>query len=74
MTESPASGQPPVRTSVLRLGLPLVLAMGGHAFFNLVDLAMVGAYHASAEATELTIAGVTIVLWMPRARREPATR
>lgn len=29
---------------LLRLGVPLVCGMGGHALFNIVDLAMVGAY------------------------------
>src|SRR2546421_2465305 len=30
--------------ALLRLGIPLVAGMGGHALFNIVDLAMVGAY------------------------------
>jgi putative MATE family efflux protein len=44
----------------MKLGLPLVAGMGGHAFFNLVDLAMVGAYESDPVRAELTIAGVTI--------------
>lgn len=45
---------------LLRLGLPLVAGMGGHAFFNLVDLAMVGAWASTPEQTEAAISGVTI--------------
>lgn len=47
-------------SALLRLGLPLVAGMGGHAFFNLVDLGMVGAYESDAHRAELTISGVTI--------------
>lgn len=46
--------------TLLRLGLPLVAGMGGHAFFNLVDLAMVGAYESDPHLAELSISGVTI--------------
>ncbi len=61
-TESP-SPAPDERSSlwsVLRLGLPLVAGMGGHAFFNIIDLAMVGAYESDPVRAELTISGVTI--------------
>src|SRR6185436_21088038 len=34
---------------LLRLGIPLVAGMGGHALFNIVDLAMVGAYRGGAD-------------------------
>ena len=34
--------------------------MGGHAFFNLIDLGMVGAYESDPHRAELTISGVTI--------------
>jgi Na+-driven multidrug efflux pump len=51
MTELPPEPDPAVRDSdrtvfreLLRLGVPLVAGMGGHALFNIVDLAMVGAY------------------------------
>jgi Na+-driven multidrug efflux pump len=44
----------------MKLGVPLVLGMGGHAFFNIIDLAMVGAYESDPLRAELTIAGVTI--------------
>ena len=46
--------------ALLKLGLPLVAGMGGHAFFNLIDLAMVGAYESDPHLAELTISGVTI--------------
>jgi putative MATE family efflux protein len=46
--------------ALLKLGLPLVAGMGGHAFFNLIDLAMVGAYQSDPDLAELTISGVTI--------------
>ncbi len=60
-----SSGKSPLRALVglgtlLRLGLPLVAGMGGHAFFNLVDLAMVGAYENVPLDAELTISGVTV--------------
>lgn len=45
---------------LMRLGLPLVAGMGGHAFFNLVDLAMVGAWASTPAQTEAAISGVTI--------------
>lgn len=61
---TPAEPQPPRdRASfakLMRLGLPLVAGMGGHAFFNLVDLAMVGAWASTPAQTEAAIAGVTI--------------
>ena len=59
---APSTAKAPVAppTSVLKLGLPLMLAMGGHAFFNLVDLAMVGAYYEDGVQVEQTIAGMTI--------------
>ncbi len=69
----PQSGDPrehPPRTfrsdlrSLLGLGLPLMLGMGGHAFFNLVDLAMVGAYESDAVLAEQTIAGVTVASFL----------
>jgi putative MATE family efflux protein len=46
--------------ALLKLGLPLVAGMGGHAFFNVIDLAMVGAYKSEPDLAELTISGVTI--------------
>ena len=50
--------------SLLALGLPLVAGMGGHAFFNLVDLAMVGAYESEPALAEATIAGVTVASFL----------
>jgi putative MATE family efflux protein len=46
---------------LLRLGLPLVAGMGGHALFNIVDLAMVGAYRGGpGRPTDQTLAAVGI--------------
>jgi MATE family multidrug resistance protein len=46
---------------LLRLGVPLVAGMGGHALFNIVDLAMVGAYRGGAgKPTDQTLAAVGI--------------
>jgi multidrug resistance protein, MATE family len=46
---------------LLRLGIPLVAGMGGHALFNIVDLAMVGAYHGEKGGpTDETLAAVGI--------------
>src|SRR5258706_8682152 len=46
---------------LLRLGIPLVAGMGGHALFNIVDLAMVGAYRGGAgKPTDQTLAAVGI--------------
>ena len=50
--------------SLLGLGVPLMLGMGGHAFFNLVDLAMVGAYESDPERAAQTIAGVTVASFL----------
>lgn len=60
----------PVLRELLRLGVPLVAGMGGHALFNIVDLAMVGAYRGSKApgpvADTLSAVGVaSIVLTVP---------
>ena len=55
---------------LVRLGAPLVAGMGGHALFNIVDLAMVGAYRgpqAPGPVTD-TLAAVgiaTLVITIP---------
>jgi MATE family multidrug resistance protein len=46
---------------LLRLGIPLVAGMGGHALFNIVDLAMVGAWRGGPDKpTEATLSAVGI--------------
>jgi putative MATE family efflux protein len=55
------SGGRGVLRALLRLGVPLVLGMGGHALFNIVDLAMVGAYRGGeARPADETLAAVGI--------------
>jgi len=58
----PGSGADPSRLrELLRLGIPLVAGMGGHALFNIVDLAMVGAYQGGAsKPTDATLSAVGI--------------
>ena len=60
----------PMFRELLRLGVPLVAGMGGHALFNIVDLAMVGAYRGDKApgtvADTLSAVGVaSIVLTVP---------
>ncbi len=47
---------------LLRLGIPLVAGMGGHALFGIVDLAMVGAYRGTkapgSVADSITAVGI----------------
>jgi putative MATE family efflux protein len=69
----PADAEAPARPlfrELLRLGVPLVCGMGGHALFNIVDLAMVGAYRGEKApwpvADTLSAVGVaSIVLTVP---------
>jgi len=58
----PGAGAEPSRLrELLRLGIPLVAGMGGHALFNIVDLAMVGAYRGGpAKPTDATLSAVGI--------------
>jgi putative MATE family efflux protein len=58
----PGAGAEPSRLrELLRLGIPLVAGMGGHALFNIVDLAMVGAYRGgAAKPTDQTLSAVGI--------------
>lgn len=57
-------------SELLRLGVPLVAGMGGHALFNIVDLAMVGAYRGDKApgpvADTLAAVGIaSIVITVP---------
>ena len=69
----PADAEAPARPlfrELLRLGVPLVAGMGGHALFNIVDLAMVGAYRGDKApgpvADTISAVGVaSIVLTVP---------
>lgn len=68
MTEALRDPEPAARPdpsqfrTLLRLGIPLVAGMGGHALFGIVDLAMVGAYRGKAApgtvADSLTAVGI----------------
>ncbi len=57
---SPLSAERTRLAALLRLGLPLVAGMGGHALFNLVDLAMVGGYWKDPVKAEHALAAVSI--------------
>jgi putative MATE family efflux protein len=60
--EPEASPDPSQLKRLLRLGIPLVAGMGGHALFGIVDLAMVGAYRGPAAkgtvADSITAVGI----------------